>query len=292
MLFKFLIGFFIVAGVILTAWLVVDYLRNKEKDYPGKKYAIAYVIGFIVNFFDVLGIGSFAPTMALYRICKMDVPDRKLGPTMNVGVGTVVMLEAILFLSSVKVDLLTFACIEVAAVVGAFLGSRLIKVVNVRTIRLIMGIGLMLAAVLMLLNKASIIPTDGTLTGLRGWKLILITCTGVVMGGATVFGVGSYAPTLALVYILGMNPICAFPIMTTLGSLASGTAMLNALKDGDYVRKPAFATMVAGFAGVIVAYALVRSMPLTVLTWVVIVAVIYAGVSLLTSAVRKGATEE
>ena len=41
-------------------------------------------IGFVTNFFDTLGIGSFAPTTAVYKFFSM-VPDRLIPGTLNFG---------------------------------------------------------------------------------------------------------------------------------------------------------------------------------------------------------------
>src|SRR6187549_489772 len=41
-------------------------------------------IGLVTNFFDTLGIGSFAPTTAIYKFFKF-VPDRLIPGTLNVG---------------------------------------------------------------------------------------------------------------------------------------------------------------------------------------------------------------
>ena len=42
------------------------------------------LLGAVTNFFDTLGIGSFAPTMAWFKFRKL-VPDRLIPPTMLVG---------------------------------------------------------------------------------------------------------------------------------------------------------------------------------------------------------------
>lgn len=41
-------------------------------------------VGAVANFFDTLGIGSFAPTMAWFKFRKL-VPDRMMPSTMLVG---------------------------------------------------------------------------------------------------------------------------------------------------------------------------------------------------------------
>ena len=41
-------------------------------------------IGFVTNFFDTLGIGSFATTTTLFRLLRL-VPDENIPGTLNVG---------------------------------------------------------------------------------------------------------------------------------------------------------------------------------------------------------------
>ena len=59
---------FSVYAVIAGYVIIKDYIKNKEKDMPRKDQITHYIIGFVVNFFDALGIGSFAPTVALYNL--------------------------------------------------------------------------------------------------------------------------------------------------------------------------------------------------------------------------------
>ena len=44
--------------------------------------AIATAIGFVTNFFDTLGIGSFATTTSLYKFLRF-VPDERIPGTLN-----------------------------------------------------------------------------------------------------------------------------------------------------------------------------------------------------------------
>ena len=57
----------------------------------------AVVLGAVVNFFDTLGIGSFAPTTAWFKFRKL-VPDRLIPQTMLVGLTPPSMLQGIIFL--------------------------------------------------------------------------------------------------------------------------------------------------------------------------------------------------
>ena len=67
--------------VYLRAWA-----RNMAAQVPSSKKPsiLELTIGFITNFFDSLGIGSFAPTTSWFKIQKL-VPDEHIPGTMHVG---------------------------------------------------------------------------------------------------------------------------------------------------------------------------------------------------------------
>lgn len=61
---------------------VKDYVAHKEQLEPETNFVTSGIIGMVVNFFDTLGIGSFAPTTALLRTFKQ-IDDRVLPGTLN-----------------------------------------------------------------------------------------------------------------------------------------------------------------------------------------------------------------
>ena len=84
----------------------------------------AVVLGAVTNFFDTLGIGSFAPTTAWFKFRKM-VPDRLIPPTVLVGQGLPTMTEAIIFLVllGVAVDPVLLVGCMMAVFLGGVLGA-------------------------------------------------------------------------------------------------------------------------------------------------------------------------
>src|SRR6185369_16843369 len=84
------------------------------------------LLGVVVNFFDTLGIGSFAPTTAWLKFRKL-VPDRLIPPTILVGLTIGAVVESIIFLLQlgVKVDpVLLVGCI-LACTTGGLIGAPL-----------------------------------------------------------------------------------------------------------------------------------------------------------------------
>src|SRR3954451_20527221 len=107
----------------------------------------ATVIGVVVNFFDTLGIGSFAPTTAWLKFRRL-VPDRLIPPTMVVGLTPPAMAESIVFLIllGIRVDpVLLFGC-AIATMVGGIVGAPLVARARVWIVQLTVAVGLLLAA--------------------------------------------------------------------------------------------------------------------------------------------------
>jgi len=95
-------------------------------------------------------------------------------------------------------------------------------------------------------------------------------------------GVGLYAPCMALCAILGLNVGAAFPIM--MGSCAMLMAFGNGpqfIKANRFDMIGALTQMFAGAVGVIVAYVFVKSLPLHILTILVVCVVIITGIKFL-----------
>ena len=65
-----------------------------------------FVIGFVTNFFDTLGIGSFAPTTAILKF-KALVADERIPGTLNVGHTLPTIAQALIYIAIVEVDALT-----------------------------------------------------------------------------------------------------------------------------------------------------------------------------------------
>ena len=62
-------------------------------------------IGFVTDFFDTLGIGSFATTSAAYRLLHA-VPDERIVGTMIIGHSLPIVVQAFIFVVAVQVEAL------------------------------------------------------------------------------------------------------------------------------------------------------------------------------------------
>src|SRR5204862_5077057 len=82
-------------------------------------------IGAVTNFFDTLGIGSFATTTAMFRAFRT-VPDRIIPGTLNVGHTLPTVVQAFFYISVIPVDVTTLIAMIAAAVAGAYFGAGIV----------------------------------------------------------------------------------------------------------------------------------------------------------------------
>ena len=90
-----------------------------------KRQPLESVIGFVVAFFDTLGIGSFAPTTAIFKLRRM-VPDQLIPGTLNVGLTPAALTESLIFVTAIIVDPVLLVTVVVSAAAGAWLGACLL----------------------------------------------------------------------------------------------------------------------------------------------------------------------
>lgn len=259
----------------------------KSRQWPPKLEAVA--LGSITNFFDTLGIGSFAPTIAWFRFRKL-VPDRLMPLTMFIGYTIPSILQGVIFLIllGVKVDTMLLLGCVLALTAGGFAGVPIAARSPVRLIQAIVGIALLMAAMFYCLANLGMMPIGGTANSLPLALAIIAIFANFLFGILLSFGVGNYAPTLAMLSLMGMDPRLVFPIMAAgagFSGLAAGARCVTTVKLDQRI---VLGLTIGAIPSVLVAALIVHEMPITALRWLVAVVVTYAGMTLLLTAARKG----
>lgn len=273
---------------VFLYFFVNDCLAHKE-DFNGEKTVPLILVGFITDFFDTLGIGCFATTQTGFKFTK-SCDDELMPGTLNVAHTLPIIAEAFLFLGLVEMDTLTLIGMIGAAVIGAVIGAGIVSKWSVKLIRLALGCALSVVACIMiaqLLEIGIFAGTSGDALSLTGVKLIFGLVINFLLGALMTVGVGLYAPCMALVGALGMNVGAAFPIMMGSCAFLMPAASIRFIKEGKYDRKAAAVVNCAGVIGVLVAYYLVKSLPLEVLKWVVICVMFYTSATFFKDANKK-----
>lgn len=287
--------FLLIAALIVICiafhifWYVVESRKRATQGARAeslKPTAIGIVIGFIANFFDTLGIGSYATTTSMLRL-KNVIPDEQIPGTLNVGYVLSTVVQAVIFMTIVQVDFLTLVSIIGAAVVGAWLGAGVVSSLPRRGIQIGMGTALLVAAALMIVSLAGIGPAPGEALGLSGGKLALAIGISVVLGSLMMLGIGFYGPCMIMIALLGMDPRVSYPIMMGSCAFLMPSGSTQFIRKGRYDLRTAIAFLIGGPLAVLIAAPLVDAIPLLYLRFLVLVVVLYTAIRMLSAAAAE-----
>lgn len=243
-------------------------------------------IGFIANFFDTLGIGSFAQLTAFFKFFKL-VPDRIIPGTLNVSCCIPVILEALIFMTIIEVEPITLFAMLLAAASGAFLGAGLVSRLTEKKVQSYMGVALLIVAGIIMAGLLGLMPVGGDAIELSGSKLLLGVIGNFFLGALMTIGIGLFAPCMALVYLLGLSPKIAFPIMMGSCAFLQPAASLKFIKEGAHDHKASLWITLAGSVGVLIAAYIVKELPLTILKWIVVSIIIFTGVTMIRASLKE-----
>jgi uncharacterized membrane protein YfcA len=265
----------------IVAWIVVSKRRRLREPPTWADGAIGYV----TNFLDTLGIGSYAQITALFKLRGR--PEDELIPgTLNVGSAVPSFLGSLLFFGVVPVEPVLLASMVISSGIGAWVGAGLVSRMPRRGIQLFMGVALLIAAAFFAMTALGVLPPSGTAMGLSGWRFAVAVLANFGFGALMCIGIGNYAPSMVLLGLLGMHPIAAYPIMIGSDGVLIPVATLGFLRSGRFSHGCALGLTLGGILGTLCAFPIVNRIAehLTLMRWLVVVVIIYAAVSMLRSA--------
>jgi uncharacterized membrane protein YfcA len=284
---------FAILAVFGSNFLARWFMQVREDRAPVEKPSAGELAtGFGTNFFDTLGIGSYAPTTAIFKMFKM-VPDERIPGTLNVGHTPPVLLQVPIFFTIVQLDRVTLVSWVTAAVLGAWLGAGVVAKLPRRKIQVGMGVALLIAAIAFAvrvspdLGGPQLMPGGGEARGLEGSALVIACVASFVFGSLMTIGVGIYAPTMVVVTLLGMHPETAFPLMMGAAGFLMPVSGLRFIAARRYDLRAALGLAIGGLPAVLVAAFVVESMSLTAMRILVLVVVLYTAVTMLRSAAQE-----
>ncbi len=269
-----------------TVFFVATLASALKKNRGETPSLLQTAIGFVTNFFDTLGIGSFAPTTAIFKLKKL-VPDELIPGTLNVGHTLPTITQAFIFITIVEVEPITLLLLIVAAVLGTWLGAGVVSRWPRRNIQIGMGIALLVAAALTLQAIFDKKATGGTAFELTGIKLLLGITGNFLLGALMSLGIGLYGPCLIMISLLGMNPTAAFPIMMGSCAFLMPVGSARFVREGSFHLRSALGLALGGIPAVLIAVYIVKSLPLYYVRWLVVIVVVYTAVMMLRSALAE-----
>ena len=263
--------------VIFLVILVKDIIAHKGevKSEKGTTVVTNSVVSLIANFFDTLGIGSFAIATSAWKFTK-SISDDLIPGTLNVVFAVPVVTEATIFIQRIDMDPLTLVLMIGASAIGAMIGAKIMSRLDIMKIRLVLGIALIIVAIITLCKINAIGPFGiiGSARGLTGGMLIVGVVVNFFLGALMTAGIGLYAPCMALVLLLGMSADIAFPVMMGSCAYLMPSAGITFVKEGKYDRTSAIPMLILGVIGVLIAGFIVTSLPLTLLTYLVCIVMV------------------
>jgi uncharacterized membrane protein YfcA len=237
-------------------------------------------IGLVTAFFDTLGIGSFATTTTVYKLRRM-VPVRLIPGTLNVGHTLPTIAQAFIYTRIVPVESNTLILMIAAACLGAWLGVGVVVRWPRRKIQIGMGIALLIAAIVFLMQQLNLFPPGGATLGLAGTRLWVGLAGNFVLGVLMMLGIGLYAPCMILVSLLGMNPAAAFPIMMGSCAFLMPVSSVRFVRTRTYHLQATWGLALGAVPGVLLAAFVFGSLSMTAVRWLVIVVVLYTSINML-----------
>jgi uncharacterized membrane protein YfcA len=280
--------------VYLVSWWMLASRKRASGEHGNHETvmptALHTIIGFVTNFFDTLGIGSFATTTSAFKFWKL-VPDQQIPGTLNVGHVLPTVVQAILFMQAVAVDVRTLTLMIGAACAGAWLGAGVVSGFSRRMVQIGMGSALLFAAFIVVAQLLNLVPSGDAL-GLTGTKLVIGVGVNFILGALMTLGVGLYAPCMVLISVLGMNPAAAFPIMMGSCAFLMPVASIQFVRRNAYNLRAAIGLMLGGPLAVVLAVWLVTGLPTPVVRVLVLIVILYTSITMLRSAARERAAAQ
>jgi len=288
-----LIALGVVSVWFIAAWTHLARRATAAGEADAAKPETLYhsIVGFVMCFFDTLGIGNFATTTSAFKF-RSTVPDEKIPGTLNVGYALPTIAQAFIYISIVEVDVWTLTLLIIASVAGAWLGAGVVAGWSRRNVQIGMGLALLVAAVLFGLKALKIGPPEGSALELRGALLAAGLVGNFALGALMTLGIGLYGPCLILISLLGMNPTAAFPIMMGSCAFLMPIGGLRFIRAGSYSMRTAVIMSLSGIPAVIIAAKLVTWLPRAYMFWLVVIVVVYAAVMMLRSAAIEARSGE
>ena len=277
----------LIALAALGIAFTIVLLGTAAKRGETRPNAEAIGLGAVTNFFDTLGIGSFATTTAWIKFRHM-VPDSFIPATLNAGhaLPTVVQSAIYLVILGVRVDPVLLASCIAAAVLGSLIGVPMVVRASVQLVQGIVGIALLIAAALYAMSNLNLFPIGGSATALPMLEMSIAVAVHFLLGALMAFGIGLYAPSLILLSLVGLDPRLAFPIMASACAFLMPATGFSFVKSSRIDLRIVIGIAIGGIPATIVAALLVKEMPIVWLRWGVVVVVLYAAFLLLRSAIR------
>lgn len=264
----------VILSLLSSAKIAALYIATEESVREKGKKLRLFFTGFLAGIADTFGIGSFSVIVAINSGWKL-IDCKRLPGTMNAQGTLPGMVQSLLFLNFIEIEISLLAICVAATSMGGFLSAYLVSSFDKQRVRAVMSAGFAATALLLLAKQLDSLPLGGEATNLEGGKLIAGTAALFFIGALPAIGVSFYVPIQLALFLLGLSPLIAFPIMTTAGAIVQSTTAFAFAKRGEVAAKESLMMVLPGIAGVAVAAPLIAYTDLNSLRWLLLLIVSY-----------------
>ncbi|AEF25191.1 sulfite exporter TauE/SafE family protein [Streptococcus parauberis] len=282
MTFKNILLFLVIIVNAYFAFIFIKDLISHKKEVMAEpaKTAVLPISSAIIFFLSTVGISDFAISTSLYP--KLNWTSvKKLPGTLNTQCTIPVAVMALAYITSIKVSIVTLVVCIISQMVGSYFGAKFAVKLPAEKLKYSIGIGMIIAALIIFGGKFGWLPGGGNATELTGVKLVIAAVALAIFGALNNIGIGSYALTMITVYLLGLNPAVAFPIMMGAATFSVPVGSVQFVKSGEYSRKITLFTSTFGVLGVLCAVFVVTSLNVSILQWFVAFILLYSASGML-----------
>ncbi len=255
-------------------------LNKTEEQLSFKDKIKISVIGFISNFFDTIGIGSFATIVAMRRMMGVMPDDVRLIGTMNIQAMITALVQALIFLQFIPLDLKTLIISVAMITLGGFLSSLITVNIKTTMVHRVMLIAFIITGILLFLSQLNILEIANTSREITGVRLIIFSIFMLMAGALPAFGVGYYSLVKASIFLFGVNPIIAFPIMASASAFQMPVTSVTFIARGKVYFKSTILLAAFGTLGVFLAAPIISMVDIHTLKWILFGVVVYNVVTL------------
>lgn len=286
----------IVTGVVLLTLICAGVMFYRLKHQPAVKLsAMDYIklggSGIVAFISDTLGMGSFAVNIALAEMLGT-FHDEEL-PAMNNGAQVIPgAIESLFFMQIIDVDLTTLITLVAGTCLGGIIGGSIVSRLKKQAVRLAMMVCFSLIIGLLLCKQLHLLPIGGTLMALTTWKLAIGFAGMVVCGILTSVGIGLFVLVQTVLFLLGVSPLVAFPIMTTAGAMQQPLTTLAFLQQDKIPLKKTLIVSLGGCIGVGIALLIFRHLTVTWLHTLLLAIVTYNLIAVSRTWLRNRASKQ
>ncbi len=263
-------------AIVLTILVLILFFYNwhNERLSSLSQIKIAF-IGFVSNFLDTIGIGSFAIIIAIRNLLGIMPDDVRLIGTMNIQAMVTALVQALIFLHFIPLDIITLLVSIAMIALGGFLSGLIAVRIDKKIVHIVMLIAFIITGVLLFLSQINVLEIGGTGTAIRGTKLIIFAIFMLVSGTLPAFGVGYYSLIKASIFLFGVNPIVSFPIMASASAFQMPVTSATFIVKGKFYFKSTIILAIFGTLGVFMAVPIITAVNTYTLKWILLGIVIY-----------------